>query len=434
VQIVEWGPHDRHLGFHTWPPELAGEVERRFGLHPIAGTDAYTARQFAPCDSAFRSDGPRRTTDEARALVTQLLAGIDRKLELSLHYLDEGDWDLFLTVFAEAHCVGHQFWHLHDSADPAHDETMAADLGDPMAQVYSRLDRALGTLLERAGPDTAVFVILSHGMGPMNSGVFLIDAVLRRLAEAESSGPRGRRSVRAVKDVWRRLPTSVRRRLAPSMARVVRRRLRSAPGGLAAYQDVFDRCPRCSAARVPDGQPWFVVPNNTACGAIRINLAGREPHGVVTPGPDLDETYARLAADLLDLVKVESGEPLIREVIRASDHFDWSQAEPYPDVFLVWSRESRTRTVYSPKTGVVHEPYEHWRTGEHFPEGLLLATGAEVRPGAVSHTIPVEDIAPTICARLDVVLPDVDGRPIPEMSAPLRAPTPDLAHDASRGG
>jgi predicted AlkP superfamily phosphohydrolase/phosphomutase len=202
------------------------------------------------------------------------------------------------------------------------------------------------------------------------------------------------------------------------MARMVRRRLRNSPDGLSPYHELFDRCPRCSGARVPrDGQPWFVVPNNTACSGIRINLVGREPQGVVAPGVEFDAVYERLAADLLDFVKVETGEPLVRKVIRASDHFDRHEPDSFPDVFLEWDRRSRTQTVYSPKVGVVHEPYEHWRTGEHFPDGLLLATGPGIPAGTVLPSIPVEDIAPTICARLGVQLRDVDGRPIPELSS-----------------
>jgi len=202
------------------------------------------------------------------------------------------------------------------------------------------------------------------------------------------------------------------------MAHAVRRRVGNSPDGLIHYHELFDRCPTCSAARVPrHGQPWFVVPNNTACAGIRINLVGREPYGVVTPGTELAKVCDQLAADLLDIVKLETGEPLVRKVLRASDHFDRRDPDSFPDVFIEWDRRSRTKSVYSPKVGVVHEPYDHWRTGEHFPDGLLLATGPGIPSRVVLPSTPVEDIAPTICARLGVELPDVDGRPIPELSA-----------------
>jgi predicted AlkP superfamily phosphohydrolase/phosphomutase len=420
IQIVEWGCHDRHLGFHTWPPSLAGEVERRFGLHPVGGIDAYSHRQFAPCDWAHRAGAPRRARAEARALFADLMAGLDRKIELSLHYLDQGLWDLFVTVFGEAHCAGHQFWFLHDSTHPAHDPELAREIGDPVARIYSRIDEAVGAHLERAGRDTTVFVLLSHGMGHMNSGVFLIDGVLRRLAEAERSGRRGR-PVRAVTAVWDGLPVGVRRRLAPAVARLVRRRLRNSHDGLAAYQELFDRCPGCSAALLPADytSPWFVVPNNTVVGGIRINLAGREPHGVVERGAEFDSVCERLATDLLDIVKVETGEPLVRRVTRTSEHFDRPERDAFPDLLVEWDRRSPTKTVYSPKIGVVHEPYDHWRTGDHFPDGLLLATGPGIPPRAMLPTVPMSDIAPTICARLGVQLSDVDGRPVPDLSAAM---------------
>ena len=139
----------------------------------------------------------------------------------------------------------------------------------------------------------------------------------------------------------------------------------------------------CSAAsEIAEGQPWFVVPNNTVCAGIRINLAGRESRGVVEPGSDFERVCDQLATDLLDIVKVESGEPLVLDVSRASDHYERLEPDAFPDLLVEWDRRSPTHTVYSPKVGIVHEPYEHWRTGDHFPGGLLLATGPGIAPGA----------------------------------------------------
>ena len=219
-----------------------------------------------------------------------------------------------------------------------------------------------------------------------------------------------------MKSMWNALPPAARRRLQPAVARLVRRRLRRSPD-LAPYQELFDRCPGCSgASELADGQPWFVVPNNTVCAGIRINLAGREPRGVVEPGADFERVCDQLAADLLDIVKVESGEPLVHGVTRASEHYERLEPDAFPDLLVEWDRRSPTRTVYSPKIGVVHEPYEHWRTGDHFPDGLLLATGPGIAPGPSSQAVSMSDIAPTVCAHLGIELPGVDGRPIPELS------------------
>jgi predicted AlkP superfamily phosphohydrolase/phosphomutase len=421
VQLVEWGAHDRHFGCHSWPDSLADEVQSTFGPHPVGCFDAGSSRGFAPCDWVHRAHGAQRTDDEARRLRADILAGVDRKTELSLHYLDRGGWDVFMTVFGEAHCAGHQFWYLHDHDDPGHDPRLAAEIGDPIEEVYARLDRAVGAHVERAGPETAVFLLLSHGMRRMNSGVFLIDAVLHRLASREPARPHRDGGLPTFGRAWRTFPVKVRHRLAPAVARRVRRHLATDPVGLSAYHDVFDRCPGCSGV-IPAADtdlPWFVVPNNTVYGGIRLNVVGREPHGVIEPGAQFDEACEQLAADLLDIVKVESGEPLVRSVSRASAHHERSANDPFPDVFIEWDRRSSAKTVYSPKIGVVHEPYEHWRSGDHLPEGLLISTGPGITPG-VRPSVSVTDIAPTMCEYVGVELDEVDGRARPDF-LPSRA-------------
>jgi predicted AlkP superfamily phosphohydrolase/phosphomutase len=427
IQIAEWGVHSRDVGLHTWPAPLADEIAGRFEPHPVGGIDGRQARQFAPCDQAHRAHGARRTANEARALLADLMTGIERKTELSLHYLDQQDWDCFVTVYSEGHCAGHQFWSLHDPTDPGHDPRLAAELGDPVEQVYARLDAAIGEHLDRAGPDTTVVVLLSHGMAPMNSGVFLIDAVLRRLADAEAGRePRSSVPIRTLKAVWQRLPVGARRRLAPGVARRIRRRLRTSSEGLSSYQEVFDRCPLCSAA-VFDGtrdDPWFIVPNNTACAGMRLNLAGREPNGVVV-SDQADEVSAQLTRDLLDLVKVETGQPLVRQVTRTADHFDRTDDDTLPDLLVEWDRRSPTKTVYSPKTGVVHEPYEHSRTGDHDPDGLLVVAGPGIAAGVELPAIVSADVAPTLCGVLGVDFDESDGHAVPgiaDRSTRLRAP------------
>ena len=413
IYLSEWGNHDRHLGFSTWPTELADDVRSTFGAHPVAGLEDGVARNFAPCDYLHRTSSPQRTHDEARSLYDALLVAVERKKELTLRFLDSDDWDLFVTVFGEAHCTGHQFWFLHDPDDPSHDPALRAELGDPVIEIYRRLDAALGEVLDRADSQTAVFVFLSHGMGPMNSGVFLIDAVLHRLAHG---GPaNGAAPPRALLALWQRLPVRARRRLGPVMARSIRRKLRKRPELLAENQEVFDRCEGCSSPRLAgaDGQPWFAVPNNTVCAGLRINLVGREPLGVIEPRA-FDDTCKELTNDLLDVIRVESGHPLVSKVERMEDHYERAAVDPFPDLFATWDRRSPTHTVWSPKTGILHEPYDHWRSGDHFPSGLLIAKGPGI-PTATLHDVAVADIAPTICELLGVPLEGVDGRPIPEL-------------------
>ncbi|MDZ4675864.1 MAG: alkaline phosphatase family protein, partial [Gemmatimonadota bacterium] len=102
VQLVEWGGHDSIFGFQAHPPELEAAVLQRFGAHP----------QGPICD------GHRQNAADWEAFTERLIQGAKRRAELTRHFLAEEDWDCLIQVFTEAHCAGHQAWHLHDPTHP----------------------------------------------------------------------------------------------------------------------------------------------------------------------------------------------------------------------------------------------------------------------------------------------------------------------------
>ena len=104
VHLAEWGCHERHLGMQSWPPELGDELIGQYGAHAVAQTPTIAA-QFSPCDYKHRA-GFAAHSGRDGLLHDELLAGHRAKREASLHVLDQGDWDLFWSVFSETHCVG----------------------------------------------------------------------------------------------------------------------------------------------------------------------------------------------------------------------------------------------------------------------------------------------------------------------------------------
>jgi predicted AlkP superfamily phosphohydrolase/phosphomutase len=402
IEVVEYGCHDRHFGFHTSPPALASEILARVGPHPVFTVDPFVERQFAADDVVHRA-GAHRTPDEERALLRDLLDGVARKSRLSTEILGRVGWSLFVSVFGESHAVGHQHWHLHDPTHPRHDAALARELGDPVELVYRALDRALAEHLALVGPDTMVLVLLSHGMGPHYDGTHLLEEVLGRMDAADRGGPRGGPASRAVKAVWGALPAAAAARLTPAAMALLRRRLRRSPPAVAG--DWLDPTKRA-------GRRFFVQPNNSVYGGVRINLKGREAAGLVEPGADMEAICDRLRRDLLALVNVATGRPVVRAVERIERYHARSPGDTLPDLLVEWSTEAQIETVWSARTGIVHGPASHWRTGDHRPTGLLLAAGPALPAGADLGEIPIGDLGPTICARLGVPLEGVDGRPV----------------------
>jgi hypothetical protein len=126
---------------------------------------------------------------------------------------------------------------------------------------------------------------------------------------------------------------------------------------------------------------------------------------------EADVVIAQLEQDLLELVNLDTGKPAIRAVQRSDAWHERSATDVMPDLFVDWDRSAPVNRVSSPKIGVIHEPYELWRTGDHRPAGLLLTHGDGLPAGARLEGLAVEDIGPSIAARLGVVLEDVDGAP-----------------------
>lgn len=400
VQVVDWATHDPDpAGFCTWPRSLARDIEARFGRDSMGTCDA-------------RGAG----THELTVLRDSLRSRIERKTALVQYLANREHWDLFMAVFTESHCAGHQFWHLHDPAHPGHDATVVQALGDPLRDVYIAIDTALGKVLDSGAADTTVVVYCSHGMGPHYEGNFLLDEILRRLEHVPA--PVARSSLMdAVRWGWQRTPRGVRALLRP-----VRDRVAKTLDGVPIQLDPTRNC--------------FAVPNNEIDGAIRINLVGREPRGRIRPGVECDAFCDTLRRDLLEVVNVDTGRPAIRNVYPSRDLYQGAHLDRLPDLLVEWDRSVPISSVSSPKIGVITRQPPAGRTGDHKPDGLLIVAGPSIQPGRRERPVAVTDVAPTIASLLGVTLADVDGRPIAALVDPgsrARAAVPDVPRRSDIG-
>jgi predicted AlkP superfamily phosphohydrolase/phosphomutase len=400
IQMVEWGSHDANYGFRAWPRGLAREVRARFGPHPL--TDS--------CDVANRSAA------QFAELTRRLVAGVRTKAALTRHYLGRDEWDIFVQVFTEGHCAGHQCWHLHDRAAPGWDAATVALTGDPMREVYTAIDAAIADILADVGRDTLVLVLASHGMSYRVGAQFLLRDLLVRLSAAAPSpvtldarpGPLATALARG----WAHTPETFRRPLRVARARA--RRWSEARSW-----------PRALPPETRDGQ-CFVVDNGLVVAGVRLNLAGREPQGRVAPA-GAPEFCQALARDLLDVVDVESGRPIVRRVMRTDELYRGPYRHHLPDLLVEWSDErplgsttvgdgaGATVRVTSPRIGVLEGANGYCRSGDHRREGLFVAVGPHHAPARLESAVSIMDFAPTFARLLGVELPGAAGQPIPAL-------------------
>lgn len=390
VQLIDWGSHDRSrtFGLQADPSELLDELETTPDAHPVWDSDAY------PGDRA----GFER-------LLAELQLGLERRVPLFLKLLERERWDLFSCAFGECHSAGHQFWHFLDASHPSHDPSAPPELRDALFTIYAGVDAAVGTVVEAAGSDASVLLLASHGMGPLVGGPNLLPEVLVRLG---MSSDRGSATGSALRRLQERLKERVPIRRVPQLQRVAEiswlRRLQESIGGM-----VFPlQSPNTRACAIP----------NNRIGAIRLNVKGREPHGCVEPGPDLEAVVAELREGLLALEHLETGERIVEDVVRVEEVFGPGHHPDLPDLFVRFRRDlGRLDGCRSPRVGVLRATAHHARSpraGDHSAESRLWIRAPGVSAGAELPRGDVLDLAPTVLTLLGVPIPDdLDGRPLP---------------------
>jgi predicted AlkP superfamily phosphohydrolase/phosphomutase len=371
VHIADWQVHGRYYPETcSWPPELAGTLLRRYG-------DDRTDRIGADWMCLLH------TLPEEKLGVFQshLRDGLEQKTRFASELLQQDAWDLFLVVFKEAHCVGHQCWHQVDAEAGAASPGSCGNSGNAVKEIYQSLDRAIGEIAGLAGPETSVIVFSDLGMGPNYTGEHFLDEILRRL-ERKLATPRQRARLAAgrIERAFRSLHNGAKEEAPPQAGRL-------------AYQ----------------------VDHNEISGAIRINLMGREPAGTVCPGVEYQEYCRSLTRELLLLREPQSGEAIVESVLSTSDVYPGEHRESLPDLFAVWTRKGPITGATSAALGTLMASPPGYRSGNHLPGGFYVGIGPAISPGRRSEPASIVDLAPTIAQMLNTSLPGKDGKPVQEL-------------------
>lgn len=370
IQICDWFTHDRNSPPRSHPSSLINEVTTEFGDDPFGG----------------RCEAPGSSPEACKRLTGGLVARVRSKTAFVRKLLKERRWDYLMAVFAEPHDIGHLCWHLHDPADSKHDPALRAAVGDPIKDVYVAIDEAIGELLQHIDASTSVVVFSGPGMQTFASASHLLDRILARL----EGNPAGRRAL---------IRHRLRSLYIDSVPNAVRERMKALSGGIGAAMRESE------AGR----RRFFAMPNNDEYGSIRINLIGREPHGMVRPGAEYDQVCARLEHDLSSITDVETGRPIVGRVVRVRDHYQGEYLDRLPDLIVIWDLQGPVEAVRSPQIGEIRGRHPTTRTGDHSDRCLFFAAGPDIPAAEVKQPIDYLDLAATIPALLGVRVPGLDG-------------------------
>ncbi len=383
VEINGWATHEVLGSRSAHPAELMDWVHRNFGQPPLGSEETHL-----------------RPADQMLQLRDECLRATERAADLGVALMQRQPWDLFLCGLAATHRAGHQLWDPSHVAGTARPE-QARQLRDALKAIYIAGDAAIGRLVAQAGPRATTLVFSLHGMGPNVSRADLLREMLARIL-----ADRGNVDAPLVK---RRLLDGLRERIPGGWRSQVKRRL---PTALQDYLTLYWRS---------GGTDWAATRAFAAFsdldGYVRINLRGREAAGVVEPGPEYEALCARIEQGLKSFVDEDSGEPVVDGLARLDDLYPTGRMRHHlPDLMVRWSPQPAAshRRIVSPRFGAIPWPtpghHPQGRSGNHRPDGFLLAAGPSLQPGALEQG-HILDLAPTAYDLLGLpVPPDLQGR------------------------
>lgn len=391
--LVSWGAHDAGIAPHSAPAGLDQEIAARFGPYPAT---PYIYGFVWP-DAA-----------KARAMADALIAAVEARARIGLWLLKERlpEWDLGLLVVSEFHSAIEALWHGWDEAHPLHNLPSAAPARAGIVGVYEAFDRMLGAY-RAALPEVELVLFSMHGMGANDSDVPTMLLLPELLYRWNFGAPLYRR-----RDDWAVAPGAS-PMLGPkeSWSRAVRNCIPIA----------FDPAERCKIDWMPASlyrRFWpemraFALPSYYD-GRLRINLKGREAHGLVDPAEyaaTLDEICA-----LLDACRnPRDGAPVVRGLQRQVAD-DPLKADPtQADLVVLW--QGAPLAFFHESLGLIG-PAPYRRTGGHSGgHGIAYLTSERMRRGG--HAVASSfDVMPTVV--------DLLGLPVPAglSGRSLLAPSP----------
>ncbi|MFO0907479.1 MAG: alkaline phosphatase family protein [Isosphaeraceae bacterium] len=353
------------------------------------------------------------------AVLEELTGFLEHHLQSVEFLMGRCPWDLFMFDLMATDRIQHELWHVWDTTHGARKgrETTLDALGPGCREFWTTLDRGIGRIEAKLPPDATLVLMSDHGFGPIewyvNFNVWLLERGDIALQDSLYVRQKHWFYRRGVTPEWF---YGVMARMGLANQRVSRFRGKQTGPLERLAESAF-----LSRRHIDWSRTRAYAQGNF--GQIFLNLKGRQPQGCVEPN-DARAVLDDLKAGLLAIPHPETGQPLVERVYEREEIYNGPHAHLGPDLTVVlgdWRyrtiglHDFTTHRMISPAFGP---------TGDHRMEGVFIASGPAIRPGAtLADDADLMDIAPTVLHLLGVPIPaDMDGRVLAEVLDPAVAP------------
>jgi predicted AlkP superfamily phosphohydrolase/phosphomutase len=274
----------------------------------------------------------------------------------------EKQLDVMVLVLGATDRAQHNFWRYYDPSFAAKlSLPREADYDDVIPEVYRRVDAAVGQLLASVGEETPVFVISDHGGGPAATQYLHTNAWLR-----QQDLLRVKRGQDRVAAGLRGVVTTVRRNVGAYWEHRLRRYLpnRVVEQGRAVVRNVAHiDWSATRACRFPMYLP---------AEGIMINVAGRQPQGIVQTGNEYERLREQVIAQARQLTDPATGQPIVVQAYKREELYDGPHIDRVPDIVLMLADDYTGGTKLNPPITTSVNPSSLSKVnGEHRMHGIL---------------------------------------------------------------
>jgi predicted AlkP superfamily phosphohydrolase/phosphomutase len=335
-----------------------------------------------------------------RAFIEDVTDLIRSQGDWALRLMEQEPWDVLMVHFIALDIMMHALWRFMDRKHPRYEPT---PFENAIRNGYELVDDYIGRLLGQLPEECVVMVMSDHGFGPLKSIVnlnnFLMEKGLLKLRRDPLTSAKA---------------AAFRRGLSPAIVyRWVER---------AGLQNMATRVSKNTRNKVMakflsfDSVDWSrtVAYSMGHVGQIYLNVAGREPEGIVTEG-DYQQKRNDVIEALSDLRDLD-GKPLVSRIVNGEDTYHGPYAKFGPDLHLVLDDYNVIAFPLFATDGKVVTRQIRGDSGCHRREGIFVIHGPEIASEGRISPSNITDLTPTILHLLGERVPrSMDGKVLHEV-------------------
>ena len=274
--------------------------------------------------------------------LAEVNAAFDARVETMFYLMDNEPWDFFQMHVMETDRLYHFLWELMERNDPVYAPQFMA--------FVRKIDDMLGQVRKRLDDRTTLIMLSDHGFCTIKKEVYI--------------------------NYWLEQQ------------------------GWLQFKDGVPRDKRKLEHLSSEAQAYSLDP-----GRVFVHLRGREPRGKVGPDAGYEILRDEIVAAALELTNPDTGEPMIRKVLKREEVYSGPQLEQAADLILVPFDGYDLKGPLG-KSTLVFKGKE--LVGMHtYDDAALYVQGQQLADGPIW----VADPMPTILALMNVPIPaDLDGR------------------------